>query len=288
MLEALRPAAWRWAASSASPAVPCQDSAAAAPEGATIHAPVRACGRTCSSAGRSGMEIGGDTALTRPCARHARNGRAVQRSFAAGGPAVRAGTGVPGVVEGRSTAGREIARHERPPRRSKGGVSCSRTGVLLTPRASSHEPRKTGNAIPEIVGETVPPLDGYDLTLKTPGLNVNRLEDIVNEVERHICEDNLDGAARVLGTSRGKIERFSDQSPITGSRRRCVRTALTPRCFIAKGSRMIGRRIRRGHLDCERIRFARRRAPREARAPAGAARARERSGRSLRGVDELS
>jgi hypothetical protein len=40
---------------------------------------------------------------------------------------------------------------------------------LLTPPASNQELRKTGNAIPEIVGKPVPPLDGYDLTVKTLG-----------------------------------------------------------------------------------------------------------------------
>jgi hypothetical protein len=41
-------------------------------------------------------------------------------------------------------------------------------------------------------------------------LNLNRLTDIVDEVERHIADGKLDSAALVLGTQNGKIGRFTE------------------------------------------------------------------------------
>lgn len=41
-------------------------------------------------------------------------------------------------------------------------------------------------------------------------LNLNRLTGIVEEVSRAVADENLDGAALVLGTQSGKIGRFQE------------------------------------------------------------------------------
>jgi hypothetical protein len=56
-------------------------------------------------------------------------------------------------------------------------------------------------------------------------LNLNRLEGIVDEVERAIADGNLDGAALVLGTQDGKIQR--SPSPTTVCTRSSTRRAPT-------------------------------------------------------------
>jgi hypothetical protein len=41
-------------------------------------------------------------------------------------------------------------------------------------------------------------------------LTANRIEDIVEEVERHVTDGKLDAAALVLGVSTGKVHEFSE------------------------------------------------------------------------------
>lgn len=50
-------------------------------------------------------------------------------------------------------------------------------------------------------------LNDYVMDLR---LNLSRLEGIVGEVERHVADGNLDGAAMVLGSQTGKIGRFTE------------------------------------------------------------------------------